>query len=150
MSIGRNPDNMTAGDGIKHALTTLVQDGIFDLFPELRVVLLECGASWISHWLDRMDALYASPQGRSVPLKEKPSYYFQRQCWISADPDETLLSSLIPHVGSDRFFWASDFPHPDHPPDYIEHMNELITNLPEADRQGLLGRNVLEAYRLDP
>lgn len=141
--------NMTAGDAIKHAFTTFFQEGIFDLFPELRVIVLECGASWISHWLDRMDSLYVSPQGRSVPLKELPSYYFRRQCWISADPDETLLASLIPHVGSDRFFWASDFPHPDHPPDYIDHMNELVAKLPEADRPGLLGGNVLEAYRLD-
>jgi predicted TIM-barrel fold metal-dependent hydrolase len=51
-------------------------------------------------------------------------------------------------VGADRFFWASDFPHPDHPPDYVEHLTTLVEALPAGAREGLLGRNVLEAYRL--
>jgi predicted TIM-barrel fold metal-dependent hydrolase len=52
-------------------------------------------------------------------------------------------------VGEDRFFWASDFPHPDHPPDYIENLTRLIESLPPVARDGILGRNVLEAYRID-
>jgi predicted TIM-barrel fold metal-dependent hydrolase len=141
--------NITAGDAVRHAFTTLFQFAVFDRFPELRVVVLECGAGWIGYWLDRMDAVYASPQGRTVPLKEKPSAYFRRQCWISGDPDETTLSAIAPIVGEDRFFWASDFPHPDHPPDYIENLTRLAGSLPEPARSGLLGRNVLRAYGIE-
>jgi predicted TIM-barrel fold metal-dependent hydrolase len=138
--------NVTAADAVRHAFTSLFQFGVFDLLPDLRVVVLEAGASWIGYWLDRMDAVYASPQGRSVPLKEKPSSYFRRSCWISGDPDERTLPAVIPIVGADRFFWASDFPHPDHPPDYVENLRRLVEALPESARPGLLGRNVLEAY----
>lgn len=141
--------NVTAADAVRHAFTTLFQYGVFDLFPELRVVVLESGGSWIGYWLDRMDAVFASPQGCMVPLKEKPSTYFRRQCWISADPDESTLAAVIPIVGADRFFWASDFPHPDHPPDYVEHLDRLVAALPAAARAGVLGANVLRAYRLD-
>ena len=74
--------------------------------------------------------------------------YFRRQCWISADPDETTLAAMIPLVGEDRFFWASDFPHPDHAPDYIPNLEKLVASLPESARAGLLGRNVLQAYGL--
>ena len=140
--------NVTAPDAVRHAFTSLFQFGVFDLFPELRVVVLESGASWVGYWLDRMDAVYASPQGRTVPLKEKPSVYFRCQCWISADPDETTLAAIIPLVGDDRFFWASDFPHPDHPPDYVAHLTRLVQALPDSARAGALGRNVLSAYRL--
>ena len=49
-------------------------------------------------------------------------------------------------VGEDRFFWASDFPHPDHPPDYITHLMRLVEPMPELTRQKLLGQNVLRAY----
>jgi predicted TIM-barrel fold metal-dependent hydrolase len=140
--------NVTAPDAIRHAFTSLFQFGVFDLFPELRIVILESGASWIGYWLDRMDTVYAAPQGRTVPLAEKPSVYFQRQCWISADPDESTLAAIMPLVGADRFFWASDFPHPDHPPEYVTHLIAVVDALPEDLRAGFLGRNVLDAYRL--
>ncbi|MCG8588130.1 MAG: amidohydrolase, partial [Proteobacteria bacterium] len=140
--------NVTAGDAVRHAFTSVFEFGVFDLFPELRVVVLESGASWVGYWIDRMDAVFASPQGSMVKLKDKPSDYFRRQCWISADPDETTLPGVIPIVGADRFFWASDFPHPDHPPDYVDHLTTLVEALPEEARTGVLGRNVLGAYRL--
>jgi predicted TIM-barrel fold metal-dependent hydrolase len=49
-------------------------------------------------------------------------------------------------VGADHFFWASDFPHPDHPPDYIPELTRLVEQLPESAREGFLGANVLRAY----
>ena len=66
-----------------------------------------------------------TPLGRSVPLKEKPSYYFQRQCWISADPDERALPYLIEFLGPDKFFWATDYPHDDHTLGYIKELDTL-------------------------
>jgi predicted TIM-barrel fold metal-dependent hydrolase len=143
--------NVTAPDAIRHAFTSLFQYGVFQLFPELRVVILESGASWIGYWLDRMDTVYESPQGFIVRgrLTEKPSFYFDRQCWISGDPDETTLSAIIPRVGEDRFFWASDFPHPDHPADYIPEVARIVRELPDSARAGFLGRNVLRAYGLE-
>jgi predicted TIM-barrel fold metal-dependent hydrolase len=138
--------NVTAPDAVRHAFTSLFQFGVFDLFPQLRVVILESGASWIGYWLDRMDSVYAMPQGRTVPLRETPSFYFKRQCWISADPEETTLAAIMPIVGADRFLWASDFPHPDHAPKYVGHLNRILAALPEDARAGLLGRNVLRAY----
>jgi predicted TIM-barrel fold metal-dependent hydrolase len=140
--------NVTALDAVRHAFTSLFQFGVFDLFSELRVVVLESGASWIGYWLDRMDAVYETPQGRTVPLKEKPSFYFRRQCWISADPDETTLVAIIPLVGEERFFWASDFPHPDHAPVYVRELAELVELLPASARPKLLGDNVRAAYGL--
>ena len=98
-----------------------------------------------------MDAVYASPQGFTARelLPEKPSFYFRRQCWISGDPDETTLSAIIPRVGEDRFFWASDFPHPDHPPTYLEGVGRIVAELPETARAGFLGENALHAYRIE-
>ncbi len=140
--------NVVATDAVRHAFTSMFQFGVFDLIPELKLIVLETGASWIGYWLDRMDSLYESPLGAGVPLKEKPSTYFKKQCWISADPDESTLRGVMDVVGPDRFFWASDFPHPDHPPDYVTHMTAQIEALPEAQRAGILGRNCIAAYNL--
>ena len=142
--------NVTSADAVRHAFTSFFHFGVFERHPELKLVVLESGAGWIGYWLDRLDAVYASPQGALVRsrLPELPSYYFRRQCYISGDPDETTLAALIPLVGPDRFFWASDFPHPDHPPDYVENLTRIVEALPERDRAGLLGENVLRAYGL--
>jgi predicted TIM-barrel fold metal-dependent hydrolase len=143
--------NVTSADAVRHAFTSLFQYGVFAKFPQLRVVVLESGAGWIGYWLDRMDTVYASPQGISVrqALPEKPSGYFRRQCWISGDPDETSLAALVPVVGADRFFWASDFPHPDHPPEYVPEVERLALQLPESAREGFLGANVLRAFGIE-
>jgi predicted TIM-barrel fold metal-dependent hydrolase len=143
--------NVTSADAVRHAFTSLFQYGVLEKFPTLRVAVLESGAGWVGYWLDRMDTVYGSPQGvtaRQV-MAEKPSFYFRRQCWISGDPDETSLAAIIPIVGADRFFWASDFPHPDHPPEYVPEVTRLAKQLPESARAGFLGENVLRAFGIE-
>jgi len=143
--------NVTAGDAVRHAFTSLFQYGVLAKFPELRVAVLESGAGWVGYWLDRMDTMFHTYQATPVRelAPELPSSYFKRQCWISGDPDEKALAGVIPFVGADRFFWASDFPHPDHPPDYIPELERLVSGMEEDARQQVLGRNVIDAYRLD-
>jgi hypothetical protein len=58
------------------------------------------------------------------------------------------LAGVMPIVGTERFFWASDFPHPDHPPEYVPEAERLSRELPESTRAGYLGRNVLDAFRI--
>ena len=72
--------NIVASDSIRHAFTSFFQYGTFDKFPKMRLVLLEAGAGWIDYWLGRLDAVYPSAIGRTVSLKEKPSFYFNRNC----------------------------------------------------------------------
>lgn len=138
--------NVTAADAVRHAFTTFFQFGVFDRFPRLKLVLLESGAGWIGYWLDRMDGYVASLLGGGVALKEKPSTYFRRQCWISCDPDERTIPALMDLHGADRFFWASDFPHPDHTGNYIAELEELAGKLSPSARPKLLGENVLRCY----
>jgi predicted TIM-barrel fold metal-dependent hydrolase len=138
--------NVTASDAARHALASFMQYGTFDKFPKLKIVILEVGAGWASYWLDRMDAVYDSIMGRSVPLKERPSAYFRRNVWISADPDEKSLPAMVDLLGADRFFWASDFPHPDHTGEYIQELERLAAKLPEQARRQVLGDNVRRVY----
>jgi predicted TIM-barrel fold metal-dependent hydrolase len=140
--------DLLGGQGPQQAFLALFQYGLFDRFPTVKVVVLESGAGWIGHMLDRMDAAYETALGRSVPLKEKPSFYFQRQCWISADPDERALAYLIEYIGADKFFWATDYPHDDHTQGYIQALEHLVAPLSEGARSGILGENVARVYGL--
>ncbi len=140
--------NVHGAQGPLQAFTALFQYGLFDRFPKIKVVMLESGAGWAGYLLNRMDAVYKSPLGDTVPLKELPSYYFQRQCWISGDPDEKAFGHVVDFVGEDKFFWASDFPHFDHTGDYMEDLRELVEPMPESARQKIIGRNAAQVYNL--
>ena len=141
--------DLFAGQGVQHAFGTLFQFGVFDRFPKLRVVVLESQAGWIGYFLDRGDAIFnGTTLGATVRLKEKPSYYFKRQCWISADPDERTIASLMPLVGEDKFFWASDYPHPDHPGNYLEELQGMIASMTDSGKRAVLGENVANVYRV--
>lgn len=140
--------NLLGGQGPQQAFFALWHYGLFDRFPKVKVALLESGAGWIGAALDRMDTTYETSLGRGLPLKEKPSVYFRRQCWISGDPDETALPLIIEHVGADRFFWATDFPHFDHPRNYLQELGRMVSSLSAPARRGVLGDNVARAYGL--
>ncbi len=138
--------NALGMQGPQQAFYGLFQWGLFDRFPQAKVVVLESGAGWIGASLDRMDTTFETALGDSVPLKHKPSEYFRRQCYISGDPDERALALIIDHVGNDRFFWATDYPHFDHPGNYMEELEELVSSLSETSRHNLLGDACCAAY----
>lgn len=146
--------SVTASDGVRHQFSTLFDYGVFDLFPQLKVLVLESGGGWIGYWLDRIDAVYGHTFiGEKVPLKEKPSDYFRERIWISCDPDERTIPALAERFGVERFLWASDFPHADHTPEYVEDLNELATTFEEKfgpdGRRKFLGDNARTLFALD-
>jgi predicted TIM-barrel fold metal-dependent hydrolase len=140
---------VTAADGVRHAFVSAFDFALFDRFPKLQLVLLESGGGWIGHVLDRLDGAYeATFIGNRSPLKMRPSEYFRRQCYISCDPDERTIPALASLYGTERFFWASDYPHADHTADYLKALESMVENMPEAARAQLLGGNVRAAYGL--
>jgi len=140
--------DVLVAQGMMQSFVSLFHYGLFDRFPTVKMVVLESQAGWIGYLLDRMDAVYKVPLGKTTGMKEPPSTYFRRQCWISADPDEKTVSSVINVVGSDRFFWASDFPHPDHIGHYMEALGEMVDPLSETGRRQVLWENVSRVYNL--
>src|SRR6185436_18343375 len=132
--------SVTASDGVRHQFTTLFDYGVFDRFPRLRVIVLESGGGWIGYWLDRIDEVYSHTYiGTRVPLAHKPSDYFRERVWISCDPDERTIPHLAERFGADRFLWASDFPHADHTPEYLQDLDVLAAGFPEDGRRRFLG-----------
>jgi predicted TIM-barrel fold metal-dependent hydrolase len=65
---------------------------------------------------------------------------------VSGDPDERTLPAMMKTYGTDRFFWASDYPHPDHTGDYLQALEAMVEAVPAQARAGLLGGNVRGAF----
>ena len=130
------------------SFVTLFNYGTFEKFPKIKVVVLESQAGWIGNLLDRMDAVWEGPLKATTQLKEKPSFYFSRNCWISSDPDERALAHIVEHVGSEKFFWASDYPHPDHTDNYIDALKGLLAPLSKETQRRIMSENVTRVYGL--
>src|SRR5947207_7067111 len=140
--------SVTASDGVRHQFTTLFDYGVFDKFPRLKIIVLESGGGWIGYWLDRIDAVYGHTFiGQRVPLEHKPSDYFRDRVWISCDPHERTIPALAERFG-DRFLWASDFPHADHTPEYINDLDELAGAFDEPARRAFLGDNARALFNI--
>ena len=96
------------------ALFQFLAGGICERHPDLRVVILEAGAGWVPFWLWWLDELTERYAGLDVPeLSLRPSEYFRRQCFISAEMEEPTLPAVIDALGTDPIVTASDFPHPE-------------------------------------
>jgi uncharacterized protein len=142
--------SVQASDGVRHQFTTLFDYGVFDKFPRLKILVLESGGGWLGYWLDRMDGVFGHTAiGQRVPLENPPSYYFTERCYISCDPDERSIPWLAERFGDDRFMWASDFPHADHTPEYIEDLEVLASMFPDESRRKFLGDNCRQLFKID-
>jgi len=101
----------------------------------------------VPYWLFRLDYEYgnlAMEVGDTV--KMKPSDYFRRQCWVSFEPEEPYIPAVIDSIGEDRLLFASDYPHPDHPPDILDEVMELEGVLTKKVLKKILWDNPLAFY----
>jgi predicted TIM-barrel fold metal-dependent hydrolase len=97
------------------ALLDLIEGGVLERHPRLRVAFLEAGCGWLPYWLWRLDDEYEHLSDEvDEHVRRAPSAYFQRQAWVAAEPDEPYLPALVDFIGGDRILFGTDFPHVDH------------------------------------
>ena len=73
---------------------------------------------------------------------------FERNIWISADPQERTLPFIVELLGDHKFFTRSDFPHVEGFTDLVRRAPETLARLPEASVNKILGPNVEAFLRL--
>jgi uncharacterized protein len=128
----------------------IVCGGVLARHPKLRVSFLEAGSGWILYWLDRLDGHYEK-MGKLVPwMKERPSDYFGRQCWIAYDADETTLQYVVDHGLEHNILWGADYPHFDCLyPGALNELREKLNGFPNEVTDSLLRANPGHFYGVD-
>jgi predicted TIM-barrel fold metal-dependent hydrolase len=128
----------------------IICGGVLARYPKLRVSFLEAGSGWILYWLDRLDGHFEK-MGRLVPwMKEKPSDYFRRQCWIAYDADESTLRYVVDHGLGENILWGADYPHFDCLyPGALNELREKLDKFPEQVGDRLLRRNPSKFYNVN-
>jgi predicted TIM-barrel fold metal-dependent hydrolase len=132
------------------AMLTLIEGGVLERHPKLRVAFLEAGCGWLPYWLWRLDELEYKNLAWEVKdnVKIKPSEYFRRQCFIAVEPDEPYLPELLNFIGEDNILFGTDYPHMDHGPSIMDDVSNLRKTLPSRVLQKILWENAMRFYGL--
>jgi uncharacterized protein len=134
---------------VMSCIAYLLAGGVAERFPEAKFIFLEANGGWIVPWLERLDHHCRKFQWEVPDLTMLPSDYMKRQCWISFDPDESMLAftAQSPLVGADRIIWASDYPHPDAKfPGVTEELSEALEGLTFDQKQAITSESALALY----
>jgi predicted TIM-barrel fold metal-dependent hydrolase len=130
-------------------ILSLVCEGVFDRFPELHVLLTECGFAWLPPLLWRFDKDWRGVW-REVPwVSEKPSAYVHRHFRATTAPahlpdDATAVAELAQMLDAGTFLlFASEYPHA-----HGDGMESLLGVLDDGDREAVLLGNALSFYGL--
>jgi predicted TIM-barrel fold metal-dependent hydrolase len=133
------------------AISFITAGGVCERFPDTKFIFLEANGGWLVPWLERMDHHCRKYQWEVTDLSMLPSEYFRRQCWISFDPDEAMLSftAQSPLVGADRIIWASDYPHPDAKfPGVTDELHEALDGLSFDQKREITSESALALYSI--
>ncbi len=132
------------------ALLSLIEGGVLERHPHLKVGFLESGCGWLPYWLWRLDREYEDLQWEIGDIvKMKPSEYFRRQCFIAIEPSEPYLAQILEYLGSDNLIFGSDYPHMDHKTDVVAEMVDLQEKIPKKTLQKILWDNPAHFYGLE-
>ena len=129
------------------AFTTMFAGAVFERFPRLKVGVVETGCGWVPHWLGWMDSKYDMLRFESK-MKRPPSEYFERQCFVSGEPDEWTFAATAQLVGAHKLVWGSDYPHVEGHAEPMTDLRKTLTDLSENDQQKILGDNAMALYNL--
>jgi predicted TIM-barrel fold metal-dependent hydrolase len=138
--------------GNQDIMGTLIFGGVFDRYPELKVVCVEADAGWVPHYMYRMDHAYKRHRNwlaKGVSLARLPSEYFSEHVYTTFQ-DDWVAFRLVNDMNWRRLLWANDFPHSDSTWPWSQQMlAEQTANLTEEQKRGILCDNVAELYRID-
>ena len=119
-SFGDRMDTHVSGHILSHpfeamaAMAGLIWYGIFEKFPQLKVVHVEADGGWVPYWLQRMEQHWNfSGNAEHEYLTKRPTEYFKHNICVAFRGDEPTLKAAVELVGDNNFLWDTDYPHPD-------------------------------------
>ena len=130
-------------------LLSLVAEGVFDRYPDLRVCLIESGVTWLSPWLWRMDTEWKAAR-REIPwVRRRPTEYVRKHVRLTIQPfdapeADAEVRQILEHLGSDdMLMYSSDYPH-----EHASDTGPLLALLSPAQRDRVLRGNAWDFYGL--
>jgi len=133
------PTNEEAGLHVVPDVKRLIESGVFDKYPGLKIILGHGGES-LPFWLWRVNSV--SKGGKKSFMECFKEHFYVT---TSAQFWPPLLEFLITVMGADRILFATDYPHPD----WCKHV-DFIDSAPisDSDREKICHLNAETLFKL--
>jgi uncharacterized protein len=136
---------------VQDSLADLIQSGVLERFPRLKIVSAENDTGWLPHFIYRLDHVFekfGAFSHEAQPLTMKPGDYVRRQLWATFQ-DDPVGPALYQVFGEDNFMWASDFPHTDSTwPHSRQVIDTSFQRVPEGITRKIVFDNANKLYRM--
>jgi uncharacterized protein len=153
MPAGGLPDTyieryVTLSQAAEANLTSLIMNGIFERFPQLRVLFVEYGFVWPLPALLRMDRLWRGLRHEVPWVQKSPIDYVAEHVWFTTQPieepaDPRDLEKIVKMIGVDNLCFSTDYPHWDN-----DMPMQSLRMLTAADRDKIMRHNARDVLRL--
>lgn len=142
----RSVDYMAIPVSPAQTLATMIFDGVFERFPDLRVGVIEQGAIWVPSWMRQMESAFdafSRHEERLRRLSMRPSEYVRRQIKFTPYPTEDV-GWIIDQAGAETVMFSSDYPHVEGGRRPIERFERSISDVDDATRQAFYHDNFVD------
>jgi predicted TIM-barrel fold metal-dependent hydrolase len=133
-------------------LLNMVCDGLFTDVPDLKVVLTECGVTWVVALRWALDNAWEQMQGEVPGLDRRPSELIDEHVWFTTQPieepeqPEHFLAAIQHGNLLDRLLFSTDYPHWD----FDAPTQALPRSLSKELRRKIFAGNACALYDLPP
>jgi len=127
----------TSGRAVADSIAALISHGVFDRFPNIRVISAENGSAWADHLVYMLGRAYGQlPKA----FKRHPVEAMREHVYIAPYYEDDLkqLSELI---GVERILFNSDYPHPEGLGKPLDFLHE-IEGFNAADQEKIMSTNL--------
>jgi predicted TIM-barrel fold metal-dependent hydrolase len=126
-------------------IMSLICNGTFEKYPELKVVFLESGVAWVPWFMWRADAQYRESRMEIPWVKRLPSEHMRDNVRIATQPIGDIkahdFAKLVEMTETERVYvFSTDYPH------YDADSANIFKALPAELRQRIRYKNALETY----
>ncbi len=123
-------------------LSAMIFDGVLERFPNLRIGVVELGASWIISWMKHLDQSYKAFRKFQdlSQLKLLPSEYVLRQIKVTPFAGEDI-GWILNSGAEDLLMFASDYPHHEGTDDPIGRFERTMEKVDENQRSKFYTKN---------
>jgi predicted TIM-barrel fold metal-dependent hydrolase len=128
-------------------IVDMISQGTFERFPQLKLVMVEWGFSWLTSLLSRMDHFWGLDPEATPLVRRKPSEYVAEHVTFTTQPldePDTLVEvqSLFDVPNIDRMLlFSSDYPHYD-----TDDPEFVIRRIPSGMRSRVCYENAVDVF----